>query len=167
MSKLHPWEKYVSVAPGATVRATGTVDRRWPTVDHSVVDVKGKLLELSAHRLAFELEADELKLVTSAKLNFGWEASEPSPSGAVANTLQASGRLGFLQFSFDDAEVEFAEKDGALEIIADGKLDVTGPVDFHARMTLLLWKAGDKTRVRFQAVRKNGKLLGEGELTLS
>lgn len=167
MSKLHPWDRYVSIGAGEKFRATGTIDRRWPTTDHAVVDASGTVTERTATRLAFELEAGDLKLATSAKANFAWEASEPAPSGALANTVSASGKLGFLSFTFDDQEVEFAEKDGAIEVIADGKIDVTGPVDVHARVTVVIWQAGGKTRVRFQAVRKNGKLLGEGELTIA
>jgi hypothetical protein len=166
MSKLHPWDRYVGIASGEKFRATGTIDRRWPTTDHAVVDASGSVVERTSTRLEFQLEAGEQKLTTSAKVNFAWEASEPAPTGALANTVSASGKIGFLSFTFDDQEVEFAEKEGAIEVIADGKIDVTGPVDVHARVTMRIWQTSGKTRVRFQAVRKNGKLLGEGELTI-
>ncbi len=167
MSKLHPWDKYTAIQTGDTVRATGTVDRRWPTTVHSAVEMTGKCIEMSSNKLAFELTDPKTSMKTEAQVEFSWEDSEPTPTDGVKNTCKATGSFGFLTFSFEDDQVEFEEKDGgSLEIIADGKLDVTGPLDLQARSTIEVWKAGDITRIRFTALRKNGKCLGKGELSL-
>jgi hypothetical protein len=168
MSKLHPWDRYVNLKAGQQARAKGSLDLHWPVSRHSTFDMSARCTRLDAGKLEAELLDEQGKPMTLCRATFSWEESEPAPGTAVANTLHAHGLLGPLKFQFEDDQVEYEEKrDNLLELVADGTLDVSGPIDPQARLTLRVWKLEEgETRLRFVACRKNGKPLAEGDLVL-
>jgi hypothetical protein len=168
MSKLHPWDRYLNLKAGQQARATGTLDLHWPVSKHTSFDVPARINRLDPTKLEAEMLDEHGKTATVCRAAFSWEESEPAPGTAVPNTLHAHGQLGPLKFTFQDDQVDYEEKRAELlELVADGTLDVSGPIDPQARLTLRVWKVGEnETRLRFVACRKNGKPLMEGDLTL-
>ncbi len=168
MSEKHPIERYVNLKAGDTFEATGTADRHWPTSDHLTMKMTGRCTVVDASHLNVELSDASNGITASGAAAFLVESSETHTNKSSGNTFHAAGKFGPLSFTFDDDDVHYEEgRNQVLEATADGKLDVTGPLDMQVRVTLKVWKVGtDTTRLRFTAVRKNGKHLGEGELSL-
>ena len=155
MSKQHPIERYINLKAGDSFTATGTADRHWPIRDHLSMNMRGRCGEADDSRLAVELSDEANQLSGRGSAVFLVEGSEKNTSSDDGNTLHASGKFGPLSFEFDDNSVHYEEaRNHVLEVTADGRLDVLGPVAMHARVTLQIWKvAADVTRIRFIAVR--------------
>lgn len=168
MSKQHPIDRYVNLKAGDTFTATGTADRHWPTNDHLTMKLTGRCVAVDDSHVSIELTDESNGITASGSAAFLVEGSETHTNSDSGNTLHAKGKFGPLTFDFADDSVHYEEgKNQVLEATADGKLNVPGPIDMHIRVTVKFWKVGaDTTRVRFVAVRKNGKPFGEGELSL-
>lgn len=162
MPKDRPLSTWVALKAGGGFRATGTADRHYPVNDHLTLNLSGKVTAFDDDNLELQLGDDGNALTASGGIAF------TTVGGDTGNRFHAEGRFGPLKFSFVDEAVCLDEGEhGALEAVAEGKLDLAGPLDVRVRVTIRVWKVGaDATRIRFVAVRKNGKPLGEGELTL-